>query len=285
MRDAAVISGPATQQFATANALGFFDEPPALLAPMRLHPSEERALAVAGTWRDRQVQRFVTPHYVIATMGLPAQLPLLQLMPRVPGYEMETLYGQEFRTGDEVLDARWRFAAEDLTYAGTVLSNEIREVLRHDAALGAAVVIDGAVLYHWQPIPLASLTDARTHLELLAALTGRIGAATWQTYGVPLALPVVPVLAEDPSAAPAAPTGAIPPVPPSSPYPPVPSVTFAAPEATESSVALSAAGMFIPEGDDDAAPTDSGWIGGDEVDQSHMFYTGPRLKGQARPRV
>ena len=40
----------------------------------------------------------------------------------------------------------------------------------------------------------------------------------------------------------------------------------------------------LPEG---AAPmgTNDSWIGGDEVDQSKMYYTGARLTGQARPRV
>lgn len=40
----------------------------------------------------------------------------------------------------------------------------------------------------------------------------------------------------------------------------------------------------LPEG---AAPltTNDSWIGGDEVDQSKMFFTGARLTGQARPRI
>jgi len=42
-------------------------------------------------------------------------------------------------------------------------------------------------------------------------------------------------------------------------------------------------GAFVPAGD--AMPENQGWIGGDEVDQSRLYFTGPRLKGQARPRV
>jgi hypothetical protein len=33
-------------------------------------------------------------------------------------------------------------------------------------------------------------------------------------------------------------------------------------------------------------PTErSDWIGGDEYDQSRMYFTGPRITGQARPRL
>jgi hypothetical protein len=40
----------------------------------------------------------------------------------------------------------------------------------------------------------------------------------------------------------------------------------------------------LPEGA--VAPTgNDAWIGGDEVDQSKMFFTGARLTGQARPRI
>ena len=43
---------------------------------------------------------------------------------------------------------------------------------------------------------------------------------------------------------------------------------------------------FVPEplaeGELPAERTD--WIGGDEFDQSRMYFTGPRLKGQAKPR-
>ena len=40
----------------------------------------------------------------------------------------------------------------------------------------------------------------------------------------------------------------------------------------------------LPEGASLPGANDS-WIGGDEVDQSKMFFTGARLTGQARPRV
>jgi hypothetical protein len=33
-------------------------------------------------------------------------------------------------------------------------------------------------------------------------------------------------------------------------------------------------------------PTErSDWIGGDEYDQTQIYYTGPRITGQARPRL
>lgn len=40
-------------------------------------------------------------------------------------------------------------------------------------------------------------------------------------------------------------------------------------------------GAFLPEGD--PIPEDNGWIGGD-VDTTSLYFTGPRVKGQARPR-
>ncbi len=40
----------------------------------------------------------------------------------------------------------------------------------------------------------------------------------------------------------------------------------------------------LPEGALPPSANDS-WIGGDEADQSKMYFTGKRLTGQARPRV
>jgi|GEM_PF-4965490 len=268
MRDATVLSPQETQQFAVAAGLTYLEQAPALFAPMRLHPSEQRALVVAGQWRGYPVQRYVTPEWVIVALALPAALPLLQLIPRGPGYDQLPLYGLEFRTGDDLLDSRWRFAAQDLTYAGSILSEPVRAMLRHEAVEGTALVIDGAVMYVWQPVVLSTLADARTHLEVLAGFRDFIDASTWQSFGTALA----PV-----------PSAPIPPVPPA-PTPAVqPSISFAAPEAPDAGDSLATTGTFMPMGD--VEPADNGWIGGDEVDQSHMFYTGPRLKGQARPHV
>lgn len=46
-------------------------------------------------------------------------------------------------------------------------------------------------------------------------------------------------------------------------------------------------GTFLPEPmAEGELPTErSDWIGGDEFDPTQMYYAGPRIQGQARPRI
>ncbi|MFO7244375.1 MAG: hypothetical protein DIU73_005780 [Actinomycetes bacterium] len=39
----------------------------------------------------------------------------------------------------------------------------------------------------------------------------------------------------------------------------------------------------LPEGELGSERSD--WIGGDEFDPTQMYYAGPRIQGQARPRI
>ena len=289
-----VKSEKAVKAFAAAHGLEFHKRnPPQLPFASITHrlQSGHRELVVQGMWRDSFVQRFVADGFSVEILVLPFALPTLQLVPTLASYDHEPASGPMVPMPDAQFNEHWRVSSENAAFAYDFVTPPVREALAHEAAYGKAVGIDGRMLFLFTPLAPVTADDLRVRFEFLAVLASRIDAGVWQRWargGMPaMAAPAAHY------AAPAAqlaglpapsgpPVSTVPIVPPSVPgAPPMAPPPMRAAFVPDSGWSMT--GGFNATGEE--VPENQGWIGGDDQDQSRLYLTGPRLKGQAKPRV
>ena len=300
-----VKSEKAVKAFAAAHGLEFHKRnAPQLPFASITHrlQSGHRELVVQGMWRGNFVQRFIADGFSVELLVLPYALPTLQLVPTLASYDHEPATGPMVPMPDAQFNEHWRVSSENAAFAYDFVTPPVRDALAHEAAYGKAVGIDGPMLFLFTPLAPVTADELRVRFEFLSVLASRIDAGVWQRWargGMPAVAAPATQFASPMGMSPAAQLASLP-APsgppasggiPMSTVPIVPPSVPGAPPMAPSPVGvafvpdsgLSITGGFLPTGDD--VPENQGWIGGDDQDQSRLYLTGPRLKGQAKPRV
>lgn len=177
-------SSRAAQDFADQHALTFHAEStPALPSAFDTHPFSgwRRSTCVAGQWRGRTVQRFVSEGITVELLALPRPLPRIQVVHAGIKRGAMGVGGLPVATGNPEFDARLAVYSDDPSFVSTLLDPAMQEALLHPAFSGRSLTIDADVMYLWTDTE-TTWDEARVRFEFLSVLIARIPLAVWDRF-------------------------------------------------------------------------------------------------------